>query len=161
MQQNALHTPRSKVSGPTSLASSLVTSGASQINTIISAASSASQNVHGLISTAADMASKELIEHLPTSLIVGTQYICLELRNLAHFATILPTSIGQGFRFEIETYRRLSIIRMCLMILACLMVLVYISLLPIRDSRPNAKLLLSTALLFGLSSVIVDILLPE
>lgn len=161
MQQSALHTPQSKVSRPTSLASSLITSGASQIDTITSAASSTIKNIHELTSTAADVASKELIEHLPTSLIVGTQYICLELRNLAYFATILPTSIGQSFRFEIETYRRLSIVRMCLMILACLMVLVYISLLPNRQSRPDAKLLLSTALLFGLSTVIVDILLPE
>jgi hypothetical protein len=126
-----------------------------------------------MISTVADVVSKEVLENLPINLTAGTKFICLGFSNgtdcanslpttnLSHLTTTLLNGIGKSLRSEIETFRRLFIVGTCLIVLAYLMVVLHVLLPPERQALLRAKLSLSIAFLFGISSVIINIALPE
>jgi hypothetical protein len=173
IRQDVLQIRQGKLSGSLPLTSDLVASGASQVDATASAASSALVNVQSMVSTVADVVSKEVPGNLPINLTAGTKFICLGFSNgihcanslpttnLSHLATTLLNGIGKSLRSEIETFRRLSIVGTCLIVLAYLMVLLHILLPPERQALLRAKLSLSIAFLFGISSVIINIALPE
>jgi hypothetical protein len=173
IRQDVLQIRQGRLSRSLPLTSDLVASGASQVDATASAASSALVNVQSMVSTVADAVSKEVLENLPINLTAGTKFICLGFSNgtdcanslpttnLPHLATSLLDGIGKSLKSEIETLRRLSIVGTCLIVLAYLIVLLHVLLPPGRQALLRAKLSLGIAFLFGLSSVTINISLPE
>jgi hypothetical protein len=113
------------------------------------------------------------LENLPINLTVGTKFICSGFSNgtdyadalttakLSHLAIIHVDGIGKSLKSEIEIFRRLTTVGTCLIVLAYLMVLLHIFLPPERQALVRAKLSLSIAFPCGLSSIIINIALPE